>query len=209
MVSEAGRSKKEKLNVTPITVTHPEQVDIDQVRLFRAPPWVLRLTIEDDRSYLKVKVVRAAPLSNPDRYICFLDGKDEEICMVDDLAVLDEEARTIIKEELDRRYLTSTIETIDSVRSEFGTSYWNVVTNRGEREFVVQNAAENAQCVVLAVTGAIKEAQGDLLIAGPCFQAGRYGTAAGAVCAAVQDELGIPAITAMASENPGVDLYRE
>ena len=145
MVSEADSSKKEKLDVTPITVTHPESVDVEQVRLFRAPPWVLRLTIEDDRSYLKVKVVRAAPLSNPDRYICFLDGKDEEICMVDDLTVLDEEARTIIKEELDRRYLTSMIERIDAVRSEFGTSYWNVVTNRGEREFVVQNAAENAQ----------------------------------------------------------------
>ncbi len=145
MAGETGSSKKEKLNVTPIAVTHPEQVDIDQVRLFRAPPWVLRLTIEDDRSYLKVKVVRAAPLSNPDRYISFLDGKDEEICMVEDLDVLDEEARAIIKEELDRRYLTSRIEKIDSVRNEFGTSYWHVVTNRGEREFVVQNAAENAQ----------------------------------------------------------------
>ena len=63
-------------------------------------------------------------------------------------------------------------------------------------------AAENVQEVVDAVFGAIQEAQGALLVAGPCFQAGRYGTAAGAVCAAVQDSLGIPAITAMASENP-------
>jgi glycine reductase len=70
-------------------------------------------------------------------------------------------------------------------------------------------AAENVQEVAGVVTGAIKEAQGELLMAGPCFQAGRYGAAAGAVCAAVQDELGISAITAMASENPGVDLYRE
>ena len=70
-------------------------------------------------------------------------------------------------------------------------------------------AAENAQAVIAAVTEAITEAQGDLLVAGPCFQAGRYGAAAGAVCAAVRDELGIPTITAMASENPGVDLYRE
>jgi hypothetical protein len=53
--------------------------------------------------------------------------------------------RQIINEELDRRYLTSTIESIKSVRNEFGTSYWEVETNRGEREFVVQNAAENAQ----------------------------------------------------------------
>ena len=131
--------------ITPITVTHPEHVAIDELRLFREPAWVLRLTIGSDRSYLKVKVVRAAPLSYPDRYISFLDGKDEEICMVDDLGELDEEARAIIAEELDRRYLTSVVEEVYSLRNEFGTSYWDVQTNRGRREFVVQNVAENAQ----------------------------------------------------------------
>jgi len=70
-------------------------------------------------------------------------------------------------------------------------------------------AAENVPELVAAVTREVQEAQAELLVAGPCFQAGRYGTAAGAVCAAVQNELGIPAITAMAAENPGVDLYRE
>ena len=132
-------------SATPITVTHPEKVDIGAVRLFREPAWVLRMTIDQDRSYLKVKIVRAAPLSHPDRYICMLDAKDEEICMIDDLKDLDAEARTIVGEELDLRYLTSTIERIESVRNEFGTSYWDVQTNRGQREFVVQNVAENAQ----------------------------------------------------------------
>ncbi len=33
--------------------------------------------------------------------------------------------------------------------------------------------------------------------------------AAGALCVAVQKSLKIPVITAMAAENPGVDLYRE
>ncbi len=70
-------------------------------------------------------------------------------------------------------------------------------------------AAENVQEVTAMVTQQVKEAQAELLVAGPCFQAGRYGTAAGAVCAAVQEDLGIPAVTAMAGENPGVDLYRE
>ena len=130
---------------TPITVTHPEHVDIGAVRLFREPPWMLRLTIAGDRSYTRVKVVRAAPLSYPNQYISLLDAKDEEICMVPDLKQLDEEMRRIVQEELDRRYLTSTIQQIASIRNEFGTSYWDVQTNRGRREFVVQNVAENAQ----------------------------------------------------------------
>ena len=70
-------------------------------------------------------------------------------------------------------------------------------------------AAENLPEVASAVTKAVRDAQADLLVAGPCFQAGRYGTSAGEVCAAVQAQLGVPAITAMAVENPGVDLYRE
>lgn len=48
----------------------------------------------------------------------------------------------------------------------------------------------------------------DLLIAGPAFNAGRYGIACGAICSAAQKELGIVALTGMFEENPGVDLYR-
>jgi len=48
----------------------------------------------------------------------------------------------------------------------------------------------------------------DMVIAGPAFNAGRYGVACGALCKAVQDKLGIPAVTGMYEENPGVDLYK-
>ena len=41
------------------------------------------------------------------------------------------------------------------------------------------------------------------MIAGPAFNAGRYGLACGAVCKAANDRLGLPAVTAMSSENPG------
>ena len=141
---QAGGGRDGK-SIKPVVVTHPEKVEADKIRLFREPPWTLRLTIDGDRSYLKVKVVRAAPLSYPDRYISILDEKDEEICMVDDLGDLDAETRALIAEELERRYLTSVIERIHSLRSEFGTSYWEVKTHRGPREFVVQNVAESAQ----------------------------------------------------------------
>ena len=144
-MSHAAGKTEGKRAVTPVTVTHPENVSIESIRLFREPPWILRLTIQDDRSYLRVKIVRAAPLSHPNRYICILDTKDEEICMIDDPKLLESEMADIVKEELDRRYLTSTIERVTSVRNEFGTSYWDVLTNRGEREFVMQNASENAQ----------------------------------------------------------------
>lgn len=47
-----------------------------------------------------------------------------------------------------------------------------------------------------------------VVIAGPAFSSGRYGLSCGRVCQAVQQKLGIPALTGMHEENPGVDLYR-
>lgn len=55
----------------------------------------------------------------------------------------------------------------------------------------------------------IKSYEPDLVIAGPAFNAGRYGVAAGAVSEAVMNELNIPAVTGMYEENPGVDMYKK
>lgn len=71
------------------------------------------------------------------------------------------------------------------------------------------HAVENQEELVDAVVECVRDANADLFVAGPCFDAGRYGMAAGTLCSAVQAELGIPAVTAMHEENPGVDLYRE
>lgn len=49
----------------------------------------------------------------------------------------------------------------------------------------------------------------DLFVAGPAFNAGRYGFACGSIAKAVQDELGIPAVTAMYPENPGADAFKK
>src|SRR5829696_1263115 len=70
-------------------------------------------------------------------------------------------------------------------------------------------AVEHQDELTAAVLEKVRAIGADLFAAGPCFDAGRYGMAAGAICTAIQSELGIPAITAMHVENPGVDLYRE
>src|SRR4030095_2288622 len=69
-------------------------------------------------------------------------------------------------------------------------------------------AVEKQEAMIDAALDKIREAKPDLFVTGPCFQAGRYGMAAGALCCAVQ-KLGIPVVTGMGEENPGVDLYRE
>lgn len=55
----------------------------------------------------------------------------------------------------------------------------------------------------------VKKYNPDIFIAGPAFNAGRYGVACGAVAKAVQDELNIPVLTGMYIENPGADMYKK
>ena len=52
----------------------------------------------------------------------------------------------------------------------------------------------------------VKAEKPDLFIAGPAFNAGRYGYACANICAAVKEVLGIPVLTGMYEENPGADL---
>jgi glycine reductase complex component B subunit gamma len=70
-------------------------------------------------------------------------------------------------------------------------------------------AVEHQEQITVAALERIRATGADLFVAGPCFDAGRYGMAAGALCSAVQSQLGIPVITGMSEENPGVDLYRD
>lgn len=60
-----------------------------------------------------------------------------------------------------------------------------------------------------AILAFVDRVHPDVLVAGPAFNAGRYGVACGAVAAAVNERLGIPSLTGMYVENPGVDLYKD
>ena len=48
----------------------------------------------------------------------------------------------------------------------------------------------------------------DMFIAGPGFNAGRYGLACATICAEVKKRLSIPVLTALYPENPGAEMFR-
>jgi betaine reductase len=68
--------------------------------------------------------------------------------------------------------------------------------------------AEHPDAALRELVAMVAAETPDLFVAGPAFQAGRYGVACGALCAAVQARLGVPVVTGMHPENPGVELYR-
>jgi len=71
------------------------------------------------------------------------------------------------------------------------------------------HAAEHLEEVESMILKWVLELRPDLFLAGPAFAAGRYGIACGTLCKAVQQKLGIPALSAMHASNPGVDAARK
>ena len=68
-------------------------------------------------------------------------------------------------------------------------------------------AVGNSEEVTAFIQDAIRTHKADALIAGPAFNAGRYGMACGVACSAAAGA-GIPTVAGMYQENPGVEVYK-
>jgi hypothetical protein len=131
---------------TPSLVEASRLVLLDAARLrFLAHGPVLRLTIEDDRSYLRVTVVRAFPLSDPAHYLSVRDGQGKEVGLIADPQALAAADRALVERELERRYLVPAVTRIVSARERFGTVEWTMETDRGVCRFTTRNLRENVQ----------------------------------------------------------------
>jgi len=117
-------------------------LDPRRIRFFRHGS-ELRMTIEDDRTYLRVTAARAFPLSDPEHYIGVFELEGPEIGLIRDLKELDRDSRAALEEELKRRYFTPVVTTIYEAKTEFGSVYWDVDTDKGRRQFIVRNIREN------------------------------------------------------------------
>ena len=105
----------------------------------------LRLTVEGDRSYLKVSILRAFPLSEPNRFLSICNGANEEVGLIVDPAQLSVENQKLIEEYLERRYIVPVVTRIVSARERFGTVDWTMETDRGLCRFTTRNLRENIQ----------------------------------------------------------------
>ena len=85
----------------------------------------------------------------------------------------------------------------------------------GERGKVVASVicgdnyfAENIEKASEEIVELVRDYEPDIFLAGPAFDAGRYGIACGAACQAMIDVLDIAAVTGMHEENPGLVQHR-
>ena len=89
-----------------------------------------------------------------------------------------------------------------ALQAALGDSGQVVATIVSGDNYFTEESASSAR----AVLDALGRYKPDVVVAGPAFNAGRYGLACGEVCVLANAE-GIPAVTAMYPENPGVLEY--
>lgn len=67
----------------------------------------------------------------------------------------------------------------------------------------------NTEKAVETILGMLDGKEMDIFLAGPAFQAGRYGVACGTISKAVKERFGVPCVTSMNVENPGVEMFKK
>jgi len=99
----------------------------------------LRLTYADDPEHKKISVLRAFPISAPDRLVVFRDEEGKEIGVVEDPQELDPGSRTVLMEELGKSYLMPKVVRINRIDESFGVPKWDVETDCGPRIFELRS----------------------------------------------------------------------
>lgn len=131
--------------VKPMALTEAAQLRFlnpKTLRFFTAGA-TLRLTVENECSYLKVTVMRVFPLSQPQRYLSVRDDDGKEIGMIVNPEALDAENRRLVEADLERRYLVSTVQRILAVQERFGVVDWEVDTQRGLCKFTTRDLRDS------------------------------------------------------------------
>lgn len=120
-------------------------VDGDQIRLWRPEGAShLRAEIIGERSIPVVLIRRSFPQSEPDRFLSIQGADGVEICILRNVTELDPASRTVVEEDLDRRYHTPRISAIRELKHDAGMWYFEADTQRGPCTFYVRNWRDSA-----------------------------------------------------------------
>jgi len=117
-------------------------LDPAQVRLTREGARI-DVSINGAAPVTNVSVFRAFPLSAPDRFLSLRNEKNEELGLLADPTQLDSASRTIVEEELRRRYVLPVVRRVVQMRERFEILECRVETDRGICQFSIRNLREN------------------------------------------------------------------
>ena len=120
-------------------------LDPEKARFFVDAFEDLNLELAGDRTWSRVRVKRAFPLTRDDCFIVVQDRDGKEIGSLARLDALDPDSRKAVEEELERAYFTPRIERIAKVTTAYRVPRWEVETDRGPRAFEIYSSRRDVR----------------------------------------------------------------
>ncbi|MYK39870.1 MAG: DUF1854 domain-containing protein [Gemmatimonadetes bacterium] len=103
---------------------------------------ILRL---DDEEYTDIKIRRAFPLEESDRYIGVFAAEDQELGTIEDPQQLDDQSRQALRDELDKIYFQPQVLAFNSLDEEFGVLRGQIETTSGPRQLEIRGYRTNVR----------------------------------------------------------------
>ena len=99
---------------------------------------------DEEKTLERVFLHRAFPFELLWKYISVLGDDGKEKGVIYDINDFSEEITALIKTELERKYYSPTVKSIDSLKERYGFSYWRVTLSDGRSlNFTMQDTFRN------------------------------------------------------------------
>ncbi|MDE2740381.1 MAG: DUF1854 domain-containing protein [Gemmatimonadota bacterium] len=119
-------------------------LDPQKVRFSRSERGSLLLEL-DGEEYTDLKVRRAFPLEESDRYIGVFAAEDQELGIIEDPQQLDDQSRQALRDELDKIYFQPQVLAFNSLDEEFGVLRGQIETTSGPRQLEIRGYRTNVR----------------------------------------------------------------
>ncbi|MBE6558407.1 MAG: DUF1854 domain-containing protein [Ruminococcaceae bacterium] len=154
-MATATQEKKQNIKEEDDLFAHRISIDLTPENARFTPSGGNLISLEvtqpsgDVEFFERIVPVRAFPVSSPNEFISIrepdtqLKGRGSEIGMIRRLSDFPDTVSALISDELSRRYFTPAIKKIHSFSEKFGYCYWDVTTEAGRVEFIMNNPTAN------------------------------------------------------------------
>ena len=141
MTDDILKIEEEKLNEL-LTVNYLTKSNC----VFRKTDGCFAALTYKEKDYGHVNIIRTFPFSSPNEFLSVrnIDGKNEEIGIIENLNDFDKETKELINAQLEIRYFMPEIIKILSIKEEYGHTYWSVLTNKGKCKFTSSSGSSGS-----------------------------------------------------------------
>ena len=119
-------------------------LDPQKMRFSRSERGSLLLKL-DGEEYTDLKIRRAFPLEESDRYIGVFAAEDQELGIIEDPQQLDDQSHQALRDELDKIYFQPQVLAFNSLDEEFGVLRGQIETTSGPRQLEIRGYRTNVR----------------------------------------------------------------